>query len=78
SRYGAIYVAASAKAYDYFAIPGQDEWKLSKDAAYVHYAPNDTIGGLDFSWIPDAGVVPLVAALSSHLLARPVDIRRFG
>jgi len=36
SRYGHVNVAATAKPYDYFAIPGQNEWKLSKDAAYVH------------------------------------------
>jgi phosphoserine aminotransferase len=39
ARYGNVNVAATAKPYDYFAIPGQNEWKLSKDAAYVHYAP---------------------------------------
>ncbi|NVL29447.1 flavodoxin-dependent (E)-4-hydroxy-3-methylbut-2-enyl-diphosphate synthase [Pseudomonas syringae pv. actinidiae] len=61
SRYGTINVAASAKAYDYFAIPGQNEWTLSKDSAYVHYAPNETIGGLEFNWIPEIGDVPLVA-----------------
>ncbi|RMU38970.1 Phosphoserine aminotransferase [Pseudomonas syringae pv. primulae] len=78
SRYGAINVAASAKAYDYFAIPGQNEWTLSKDAAYVHYAPNETIGGLEFNWIPETGDVPLVADMSSDILSRPVDISRFG
>ena len=40
SRFGHVNVAATAKPYDYFAIPGQNEWSLSKDAAYVHYAPN--------------------------------------
>ncbi|KPZ13154.1 Phosphoserine aminotransferase [Pseudomonas syringae pv. viburni] len=78
SRYGTINVAASSKAYDYFAIPGQNEWTLSKDAAYVHYAPNETIGGLEFNWIPETGDVPLVADMSSDILSRPVDISRFG
>jgi len=78
SRYGHVNVAATAKPYDYFAIPGQNEWKLSKDAAYVHYAPNETIGGLEFQWIPEVGDVPLVADMSSDILSRPVDISRFG
>lgn len=78
SRYGNINVAASAKAYDYFAIPGQNEWQLSKDAAYLHYASNETIGGLQFDWIPEVGDVPLVADMSSDILSRPLDVSKFG
>lgn len=77
-HYGAVNVAASAKHYDYFAIPGQNEWQLSKDAAYVHYTPNETIGGLEFDWIPEVGDVPLVADASSDILSRPLDVSRFG
>jgi phosphoserine aminotransferase len=78
SRYGNINIAASSKAYDYFAIPGQNEWKLSKNASYVHYVPNETINGLEFNWIPETGDVPLVADMSSDILSRPMDISRFG
>ena len=78
SRYGHINVAASAKPYDYFAIPGQNEWQLSKDAAYLHYASNETIGGLQFDWIPEVGDVPLVADMSSDILSRPIDVSKFG
>lgn len=77
-RYGNINVAASAKPYDYFAIPGQNEWQLSKNAAYVHYASNETIGGLQFDWIPQVGDVPLVADMSSDILSRSLDVSRFG
>lgn len=77
-RYGNVNVAASAKAYDYFAIPGQNEWQLSKNAAYLHYASNETIGGLQFDWIPEVGDVPLVVDMSSDILSREVDISKFG
>ncbi len=77
-RYGTVNVAASAKEYDYFAIPGQNEWTLTKDAAYVHYASNETIGGLEFDWIPETGDVPLVADMSSDILSRPLDVSQFG
>ncbi len=77
-RYGTVNVAASAKEYDYFAIPGQNEWTLTKDAAYVHYASNETIGGLEFDWIPETGDVPLVTDMSSDILSRPLDVSRFG
>ncbi len=78
SRYGHVNVAASGKARDYFAIPGQNEWQLSDDAAYVHYASNETIGGLEFSWIPEVGDKPLVVDMSSDILSRPLDVSRFG
>ncbi|GLK88919.1 phosphoserine aminotransferase [Pseudomonas turukhanskensis] len=77
-RYGNVNVAASAKPYDYFAIPGQNEWQLTKDAAYVHYASNETIGGLQFDWIPETGDVPLVVDMSSDILSRELDVSKFG
>src|SRR5690606_28553488 len=77
-RYGTINVAASAKAYDYFAIPGQNDWQLSKNAAYLHYCSNETIGGVQFDWVPDAGEVPLVVDMSSDILSRPIDVSQFG
>ncbi len=77
-RFGTINVAASAKSQDYFAIPGQNEWKLSADASYLHYASNETIGGLQFDWIPEVGDTPLVVDMSSDILSRQLDVSRFG
>ncbi len=77
-RFGQVNVAASAKAYDYFAIPGQNDWQLSSDAAYLHYASNETIGGLQFDWVPEVGEVPLVADMSSDILSRPIDVAKYG
>jgi phosphoserine aminotransferase len=77
-RFGTINVAASAKAYDYFAIPGQNDWQLSQNAAYLHYCSNETIGGLQFDWVPDLGDVPLVVDMSSDILSRPIDVSQFG
>ncbi|WP_373185933.1 3-phosphoserine/phosphohydroxythreonine transaminase [Halopseudomonas sp.] len=78
SRYGHVNVAASAKAHDYFAIPGQNDWDLSDAASYVHYTPNETIGGLEFGWIPQVGDKPLIADMSSTILSRPLDVSKFG
>ncbi len=77
-RYGNVNVAASAKAHDYFAIPGQNEWNLTKDAAYVHYASNETIGGLQFDWTPRTGDSPLVVDMSSDILSKPLQVCRYG
>ena len=77
-RFGNINVAATAKPYDFFAIPGQNEWQLSQGAAYLHYCSNETIGGLQFDWVPDLGDVPLVVDMSSDILSRPIDVSQFG
>lgn len=78
ARYGYVNVVATAKASNFSTIPVFEDWKLDKEAAYFHYTPNETIGGVEFHWIPDTGAVPLVADMSSTLLSRPLDVSRFG
>jgi phosphoserine aminotransferase len=73
-----VHIAASAEDRNFTYAPPQDMWALSSDAAYVHYCSNETIGGVEFNWIPDCGGVPLVADASSHILSRPVDVSKFG
>jgi len=77
-RYCSVNVAASSESTKFTTIPPRDGWKLDPSAAYVHYTPNETIGGVEFDWIPATGEVPLVADMSSTILSRPVDVSRFG
>lgn len=77
-RYAQVNVAASAENAGFAAIPDQSTWSLDSQAAYLHYTPNETIGGLEFDFVPDAGNVPLVADMSSSILSRPIDVSRFG
>lgn len=76
-RYGQVHVAASSKSDAYHHVPAQSEWNLSPDAAYVHYTPNETIGGLQYDFIPQVDA-PLVADYSSCILSEPLDVSRFG
>ncbi|MCF6324109.1 MAG: 3-phosphoserine/phosphohydroxythreonine transaminase [Gammaproteobacteria bacterium] len=73
-----VNVAASAEASNFSVLPAQSEWNLNSDAAYVHYTPNETIGGLEFHWTPETGDVPLVADMSSTILSRQIDVSKFG
>lgn len=59
-------------------IPDPSTWQLSENARYVHYTPNETIGGLQFHAIPEVGDKPLIADMSSCILSEPVDVSRFG
>ncbi len=77
-RYCDVNVAASSEDSGFTTIPDFADWKLNPDAAYVHYTPNETIGGVEFDYIPDTGDVPLIADMSSTILSRPVDVSKFG
>ena len=77
-KYGQVQVAATSEASKFTAIPPQGEWKLDPGAAYVHICSNETIGGVQFHWTPDTGSVPLVADMSSDILSRPIDVRKYG
>jgi phosphoserine aminotransferase len=77
-KYCTVNVAASSEDKKFSYIPPQSSWKLSPDAGYVHICSNETIGGLEYHWLPDTGAVPLVADMSSHLLSRPVDVSKYG
>jgi phosphoserine aminotransferase len=68
--------SAEDKAFTY--APAQADWQLTKDAAYVHYTANETIGGVEFNWVPETGDVPLVCDMSSNILSRPVDVAKYG
>jgi phosphoserine aminotransferase len=69
---------ASAADRNFTYVPDFKRWKLDKEAAYVHYTTNETIGGVEFDWVPDVGNVPLVADMSSNILSRPYDVSQFG
>jgi phosphoserine aminotransferase len=59
-------------------IPRQDELKLDANAAYLHITTNNTIFGTQWHQLPDAGNVPLIADMSSDIMWRPIDVKKFG
>lgn len=76
-RYCDVNVVASSEADNFTTIPAFDSWTLNKEAAYLHYTPNETIGGVEFFWTPEVDV-PVVADMSSTILSRPIDVNKFG
>ena len=75
---GVGHVAATSKAQDFRHIPTQDEIKLSDNAAYLHVCYNNTIYGTEYHYVPETGNVPLIADMSSDMLSRPVDFKKFS
>lgn len=81
-KYCTAHLAASSAPH-YQAVPPQQDWQFSADPAYVFVCTNETIGGVEYSGVPDLPVlglshVPLVADMSSHLLSRPVEVEKYG
>ncbi len=76
-RFGKVNVAASSESTNFSTIPPFESWQLSKNAAYLHYTPNETIGGVEYFWVPKVEA-PLVVDMSSTILSRPIDVRDFG
>ncbi len=75
-----VNIAASSEQMHFTYAPTQDQWRLDPAAAYVHYTSNETIGGVEFNWVPKMlnTHIPLVADMSSNLLSRPLDVSQFG
>ena len=76
-RYCDVNVVASDEANKFRGVPAFDTWQLNDKAAYLHYVQNETIHGVQYSYIPDVNV-PLVADFSSSILSEPLDVSRFG
>ena len=73
-----VSVIADQAASNYTDAPAEGSFTVDPEATYLHYTPNETIGGVEFGYVPNAGEVPVVADLSSAILSRPIDVSEFG
>jgi phosphoserine aminotransferase len=74
-NYCDVAIAATSEDKNFSYAP--KKWNVRKDAAYVHYCSNETIGGVEFHQTPTTEI-PLVADASSHFLSRPLDVSKCG
>jgi len=73
-----VNVVADGAGSNYTDVPPPSEWQCTQGAAYFHYTPNETIGGVEIHEPPAVGDAPLVADMSSTILSRPIDVSCFG
>jgi len=76
-RFCRVHIAADAAASNQCAVPEAGSLRLTPGAAYLHYTPNETIGGLEFPYVPESPA-PLVADMTSTILSRPIEVARYG
>ncbi|MCL2162422.1 MAG: 3-phosphoserine/phosphohydroxythreonine transaminase [Betaproteobacteria bacterium] len=88
ARIGAARIVASAEDGKFTRLPDFERLAFDRNAAYVHLCTNETIHGVEVHEQIEARLfevlartasdVPLVADMSSHILSRPLDVRRYG
>jgi phosphoserine aminotransferase len=76
-RYADVVEIASSDESGYKQVVYPDA-KAIQALDYIHYTPNETIGGVEFFEVPECSNVPLVADMSSCILSRPFDVNQFG
>jgi len=77
-KFSNVNIVASGADKNFIYVPAFDTWQCDPNAAYVHYTSNETIGGVEFNWVPEAGGIPLVADMSSNIMSRQIDVSKFG
>jgi len=73
---GDIYQAWTGESEAFTRTPDADEIELKDHTRYAHLCSNETIGGLRFPDFPDLDV-PIVADMSSEMLARTIPWDKF-
>jgi phosphoserine aminotransferase len=76
-KVGAVNVLADTSKDIPTNMPDFNSLAYTPDAAYVHVTSNETIAGTQMKRFPNTKA-PLVADMSSDILARPLDISQFG
>lgn len=75
--YGDVKIVASSEDANFSYIP--QEIQFNNDASYAHITGNNTIYGTEYhNWphVPDN--VPLVCDMSSNIMDKVIDVRKFG
>ncbi|MDT8903222.1 3-phosphoserine/phosphohydroxythreonine transaminase [Anaeroselena agilis] len=77
-QFGEVFEAAGTKSENYRRVPAAGDLSYAPDSAYIHLTSNNTIFGTEWHAFPDTGAVPLIADMSSDILARPVEVSKFA
>lgn len=79
-RFGKVNIVASSEDKIFNYIPELDSNIFDKEADYIHITSNNTIYGTHIpnSKIPKINNIPIVADMSSNILAEKYDIAKFG
>lgn len=75
-KVGGVSIAATTERTNFNRVARQDELNLNPKAAFVAFTSNETIHGVEFTYVPETGSVPLVCDTSSDMFSRPIDVAK--
>ena len=78
AKFGKVNIVASSEDKTFSYIPKWDKSTFNPKAKYFHITSNNTIFGTRFTKWPETGDVTLVADMSSDILSRVIDVKKFG
>lgn len=72
--------AHGGEQYAYKNLPAVEDWDVNPNSAFVHFAINETVNGLQYQNVPklSGGLPPLVCDMSSEILSREFDVSDYG
>ncbi len=73
-----VRIAGSTRDGGFTRVVRPDEAKVDDGAAYLHFASNETIHGVQYLELPRFGHVPQVCDMSSDILWRKIDVEPFS
>ena len=74
-KFRPTHIAANTENNNFTSLP--ESYDVQENAAFMHYADNETVHGVEFSEPPKVSV-PLIADMSSNILSRPLNISDYG
>ena len=77
-KFGNARCVASSEDQTFSYIPELTPDMFDQDADFAHITFNNTIFGTKYNKIPDTGIVPLAADISSCILSEKLDVSKFG
>ncbi len=72
--------AHGGEQYAYKNLPAVEDWDVNSNSAFVHFAINETVNGLQYQNVPKLsdGLPPLVCDMSSEILSREFNVSDYG
>ena len=71
-----VRVIATSEERDFSYLP--TDFRVDKDASYLHFTSNNTIKGTQWHQFPDGEGVPLISDMSSDFMSHPINMKPFG
>ncbi len=71
-----VRVIATSEDRDFSYLP--TDFRVDKDASYLHFTSNNTIKGTQWHHYPDGEGVPLISDMSSDFMSHPINMKPFG